>query len=169
MIEYRKGSLFDAPEGSLLVHAVNCQGVWGAGISKEFKARFPWAYDQYREDCIKRGILNKGTYSIYYGQSAEHLKDVIYAGYKEYSVGCLFTSSRFGNEKDSVDKILQNTLSSVSYLLLRLSHFSDTSKLEIHSNKFNSGLFGVPWAKTEKIVNTCLEYFPDQKWVVWEI
>jgi hypothetical protein len=34
MIKYHKMSLFDVPTGSVLVHAVNNQGVWGSGIAK---------------------------------------------------------------------------------------------------------------------------------------
>src|SRR5579859_6977248 len=51
VIEYRKGSLFEAPKGSYLVHACNTQGVWGSGIAVEFKKRFPGAFAHYNRHC----------------------------------------------------------------------------------------------------------------------
>mgnify|MGYP001583286173 CR=1 FL=1 len=82
---------------------------------------------------------------------------------KEHSICCLFTSQGYGSEKDSKEMILRATLASVSQMLLM------STMLVINSNKFNSGLFGVPWEDTEKILNFCLNYYPDQKWIVWEL
>lgn len=50
-IKYIKGSLFDAPEGYILTHACNAQGVWGSGIAKEFKKRKPLAFKNYNLFC----------------------------------------------------------------------------------------------------------------------
>ncbi|KAK4904538.1 ADP-ribose 1''-phosphate phosphatase, partial [Elasticomyces elasticus] len=33
------GSLFDSPDGSALIHACNCMGVWGSGIANDFRER----------------------------------------------------------------------------------------------------------------------------------
>lgn len=41
------GDIFDAPANTLIVHACNCQGSWGAGIAKAFKDRYPKAYMEY--------------------------------------------------------------------------------------------------------------------------
>ena len=51
MIQYKKMSLFDAPENSIITHACNAQGVWGSGIAKEFKKRYSNAFEVYYEHC----------------------------------------------------------------------------------------------------------------------
>ncbi|KAK2751073.1 ADP-ribose 1''-phosphate phosphatase [Myotisia sp. PD_48] len=48
-----KGDLFRAPPGAALIHACNCQGNWGKGIAKEFKERYPRAFQIYRSHCQK--------------------------------------------------------------------------------------------------------------------
>ncbi|PGG99706.1 ADP-ribose 1''-phosphate phosphatase [Blastomyces parvus] len=46
-----EGDLFDAPEGTALIHACNCQGSWGKGIAKAFKEKYPAAYQIFRAHC----------------------------------------------------------------------------------------------------------------------
>ncbi|EEQ89638.2 ADP-ribose 1''-phosphate phosphatase [Blastomyces dermatitidis] len=46
-----EGDLFDAPEGTALIHACNCQGSWGKGIAKVFREKFPAAYQIFRAHC----------------------------------------------------------------------------------------------------------------------
>ncbi|GAB1734231.1 hypothetical protein NU195Hw_g3462t1 [Hortaea werneckii] len=46
-----KGDIFAAPSNSLLIHACNCEGSWGAGIAKAFKTHYPSAYEVYHAHC----------------------------------------------------------------------------------------------------------------------
>ncbi|OAX78183.1 hypothetical protein ACJ72_07514 [Emergomyces africanus] len=46
-----QGDLFDAPEGAALIHACNCQGSWGKGVAKDFKDKYPAAYQIFRSHC----------------------------------------------------------------------------------------------------------------------
>lgn len=147
-VDHKYGNLFSVKEG-LLVHACNMQGVWGSGVAKVFKAIYPSAFASYKIDCLLRGKSLRGTCSIFEGIDA--------------SVGCLYTSFDYGPRKDSEELILQATIASVSNLLMK------ADGREIHSPKINSGLFGVEWLKTEKIINNLLAYFPGQKWTVWEL
>lgn len=128
MITYHKGSLFDAPEGSLLGHACNCKGVWGSGIAVDFKERFPEAFKVYEARCQKRGGVLVGT---------------------SYTIGrvvCLFTSDNYGPKVDHPDKIVQSTKEVASFL-------HNYAKItEIHIPKINSGKFKVPWHLTEKVL-----------------
>lgn len=149
-IKYVKGSLFDAPKGTILVHACNAQGVWGSGIAKEFKERFPTSYSLYSKHCKNSfelfGHSTLGFGSVY--------KD------REYYVGCLITSENYGKKVDSKQEILINTT-------LALSSISGYKSEKFASNKFNSGLFGVPWEETEVI----LKYFIKRHnldWTVYE-
>ena len=44
------GSIFDSP-ADILVHQVNCKGVMGAGLAKQFRVRYPEMYAMYRFNC----------------------------------------------------------------------------------------------------------------------
>lgn len=130
MIHYVKDDLFNAPAEHLLVHACNCQGVWGSGIAKEFKNRFPEAFKVYQYACCTRGRNVLGTAIVI-----------------DRKVGCLFTSRDYGARVDSQKSILTNTRSAVEALV------AQSAGLTIAMPKINSGLFNVPWKDTEAILN----------------
>ena len=50
MITYIEGDLFTCGIKAL-AHGCNCQGVMGAGIAAQFRARFPAMYERYRNLC----------------------------------------------------------------------------------------------------------------------
>jgi len=45
-----QGNIFDS-DCQALVNPVNCQGVMGKGLAKEFKKRFPYNFKEYKEAC----------------------------------------------------------------------------------------------------------------------
>lgn len=49
-ITYSTGSIFDSP-ANVLVCPVNCVGVMGKGLAKEFAKRWPKLEDRYKEYC----------------------------------------------------------------------------------------------------------------------
>jgi O-acetyl-ADP-ribose deacetylase (regulator of RNase III) len=53
MIEFVKNSIFESDCDTAWVNPVNCVGVMGAGLAKEFKLRFPDVYKRYKYDCSK--------------------------------------------------------------------------------------------------------------------
>lgn len=64
MIEYVKGDIFES--GCFVgVNTVNCKGVMGKGIAKEFKERYPEMFKQYKNDC-KHGFFKPGNIKVYY-------------------------------------------------------------------------------------------------------
>ncbi|MGH7974935.1 MAG: macro domain-containing protein [bacterium] len=150
-ITYKKGSLFDAPTGSILVHAVSTQSVWGSGIAKEFKARFPESFEFYKQFCEEEGERLLGV--------------IIYCPVENgYVVNNLVTSIDYGTKKDPKDKILEASRSALRFLL------EENPVLPIHSCKFNSGLFGVPWEETEKVLlEVMTETGYNKIWTVWEL
>lgn len=151
MIQYKKMSLFDAPKGSILVHSVNSKGVFGAGIAAEFKRLYPLAFRAYEADCR------------YYDYPSGH--GIIYNA-NEHFMGCLFTSDGYGSKIDNERIILKNTENALYNLLIRAN---DIKKTEIYSNKFNSGLFKVPWSKSEKLLIKALEKYPNINWTVCDL
>lgn len=46
----KQGNLFDS-DAPAIGHGVNCQGVMGAGIAKQFAERFPGMVERYRSAC----------------------------------------------------------------------------------------------------------------------
>ncbi|KAL1029109.1 macro domain-containing protein [Haemophilus influenzae] len=63
MIEFKKGNIFST-QCDVIVNAVNCVGVMGAGIALEFKIRFPEMFKKYKEFC-DNGSLDIGKLWIY--------------------------------------------------------------------------------------------------------
>lgn len=131
MIHYKKLNLFHAPRGNYLVHACNAQGVWGSGIAKRFRILYPKSYEYYHDHVKNRGVGNC----------------LICPTEKYQTVVCLITSNDYGNKVDNPASIVSATESALKDFMFR----RDKTK-EIWSNKFNSGLFNVPWSKTQKLI-----------------
>ena len=140
MIKYKQMSLFDAPEGSMLVHACNAQGVWGSGIAAEFKKRYPRSYKEYGEflDSQYTGV---GDTFLHSQENKRHVVSMI-------------TSWDYGKKVDCPAVILVNTVLALDDFVNCLTF---DNKKPIYSNKFNSGMFKVPWTDTEKILQVFVE------------
>lgn len=72
---------------------------------------------------------------------------------------CLFTSADYGQRADSTDKILENTRRALQDLKRKLQimkriyqNHDVPAPGELFACRFNSGLFGVPWAQTRQLV-----------------
>lgn len=144
------GDFFDAPPNTLLVHACNCEGSWGAGIAKAFKDNYPSAYEEYADHCDE-------YHHELLGQ-AQLISPVDYKKNNEVSkhfVGCLYTSRGKGRTKDSAKSILGASRPAMEDLLKKAKDWnekaaSDDDQIkEIRMCKINSGLFAVPWEKTK--------------------
>lgn len=147
MINYVKGDLFAlAPKGAFLAHACNCQGVWGSGIAKTFKDKFPKDYEEYRAWCHRPFTHALGTAFI-----------------TTNGIVCLHTSNYYGSAVSDPDDILVETFSAFCELEEKLPE-----NAVVYSNKFNSGLFNVPWEMTEYFLKCFLKRRPDVKWTVVE-
>jgi ADP-ribose 1''-phosphate phosphatase len=147
-VRHKTGSLFEAPTGSILVHACNSYGVWGSGIAVEFRKRFPKSHKEYRDYCEHHDSKVSGTTFL-----------------TSENVGCLITSGGFAKSLDERPAIIGNTILALKDLF---KAYLDTDvPIEIHSNRFNSGLFNVPWEHTETALKGVLLDFPKVTWIVW--
>src|SRR3989338_8817293 len=63
MIKFIQGDIFES-KSQTLVATVNCVGVMGKGLAKEFKERFPEMFKEYARVC-KRGELQQGKLFVY--------------------------------------------------------------------------------------------------------
>jgi len=147
-IVYRDGDMFQgAPEHAILAHACNGYGVWGGGIAAQFAQKYPDCNAMYTAICKANGRHGVGKSFIAEG---------------ERNVACMITSMGFGGNVDGVEEILVNTDTALDDLFDLVPPGA-----EIHSPKFNSGLFGVPWELSEYVLEKALETRPDITWVVW--
>lgn len=151
MLTYRKMSLFDAPSGSILVHACNALGIWGHGIAVEFKNRFPEAHYKHVEFCTQFRYSPERILGL--------AQFILPSSDCPYGIGNLIVSKGFSATKSSPKEILEYTSSALRDLCLKIVYtdYSKYGQWPVYSNKFNSGLFGVPWEESEKILKTALE------------
>lgn len=145
-IMYHRGDMFaHVPPGTVLVHACNTQGHWGAGIAKAFKQQYPQAYADHNKFCTKdhtkSNAVATGTAQLLAPRDGD----------KQHWIGCVFTSAKYGKGKDKPDQIVRNTANSMPMLLELISQVDD-KVTEIRMCKINSGKFGVPWEKTEEVL-----------------
>ena len=149
MIKYAKMSLFDAPKNSFIVHACNSEGVWGAGIAKEFAIQCPSQYVIYKKQASRIG---EAVFEIFHDHDAEphHVVNLITCSIEKYM-------------STSEEEILINTATALfDFLTFYVEHYP---KKPIYSNRFNSGIFNVPWEKTEKV----LKQLTDRYNVEWTV
>ncbi len=150
-IIYHQGDLFTAPEGSILFHACNTSGVWGAGIAVTFRERNPSSYESYQEYCEDEGP---------HGALG---KCVVLTG-DEDNVGCLMTSQLTQGIFDSPEQITKHTDMSLDFLRWQVKKFDELQGAEFHMPKINQGIFRVPWEDTESV----LKNHSDMTFHVWE-
>jgi len=148
-LSYHKGDIFVAPPHTLLIHACNTQGHWGAGIAKAFKTLYPKAYTAHHNFCAKQH--NPKTRPVPTGTA--QLLAPVDSG-TDHWIGCVFTSAKYGKAKDKPDVIVKNTAASMRMLLelVRIAGGEGDGVKQIRMCKINSGKFGVPWEKTEEVL-----------------
>ncbi|KGO74883.1 Appr-1-p processing [Penicillium italicum] len=177
-IQETPGDLFDAPNGAALIHACNCQGVWGAGIARAFRERYPAAYEIYRNHCIiyrdhpvtKRIIDLRvadpqpsvvvhrplGTALLIPPQQSDFILHC-----RRHWIICLFTSDKYGLRVDSEDMIVNSTFAALQDLSRQLQVLSQQASetgnerpQSLYSSRFCTGLFNVPWERITELINT---------------
>jgi ADP-ribose 1''-phosphate phosphatase len=138
------GDIFDAPDDTVIIHACNCVGSWGAGIAAAFRTRYPKAFEIYKDHCktynpdqlIQRALLIPPKDSK-----------------QKHWVGCLFSSKRYGRGKDSPQQILDATAPSMLDLVEQMSEAGEEIR-EIRICQINSGLFAVPWEHSRAVIES---------------
>ncbi|EPS42240.1 hypothetical protein H072_3787 [Dactylellina haptotyla CBS 200.50] len=142
------GDIFAAPANSVLVHACNCVGSWGAGIALAFKQKYPAAYEVYRSHCESRsnpaGLL--GTTLLIEPQLTDPGK---------HWIACLFASARYGKRVDTPDMILEATDAAFEHMVNQVANVEKGGREigALHACKINSGRFGVDWERSREVLN----------------
>ncbi|KAF2249306.1 hypothetical protein BU26DRAFT_519424 [Trematosphaeria pertusa] len=153
-LTYHEGDIFGAPDNTVLIHACNTQGSWGAGIAAAFRTKYPQAYKAYRNHCLaqhdpKTDPVRTGTCLLIppcetNPKTAKHW------------IGCLFTSAKYGKAKDKPAVILRNTAPAMRDLMRQVSEAREQDEDQpvesFRMCKINSARFGVPWERTEEVL-----------------
>jgi ADP-ribose 1''-phosphate phosphatase len=154
-ITHHTGDIFaSAPPGTLLIHACNTRGVWGAGIAKAFKTSYPAAHAVHKDYCTKTPFTKTnpvptGTAQLIAPQDQDG---------QGHWIGCLFTSAGYGKKKDSEENILRSTSRAVEELLEQVKNvegeIGEIGEIgEVRMCRINSGKFGVEWERTEEVLS----------------
>lgn len=153
-IIHRTGSVISgSTPGSVLVHSCNGQGIWGAGVAKAIGAAFPEALEHYVMACHFATWRDlRGTAFI--------------STCEDRYVASLLVSQYFGRLKDSPIAILGATTLALVDLFTLESWGRRGMPREFHSPRFNAGLFGVPWERTEAILAPFVES-SGVTWTAW--
>lgn len=150
-IRYKSGDLFKgSSKGSILVHSVNCCGVWGSGVAKTFKELFPKSFNEY--ECYSSRTNSQDLLGSSFICSKEN----------DFYVGCLFASKGFGKTLDPKESILENTEKAFRELLSNLNTEVYKDITTIAMPKINSGLFRTPWEETEEVLLKVLTEFKEK-------
>jgi ADP-ribose 1''-phosphate phosphatase len=138
-------NIFAAPDNTVLIHACNTKGSWGAGIAVAFKTFCPHAYEVYHTHCLSTPVQT-GTCLLIPPCESD-------AGPKHW-IACLFTSAAYGKKKDAPEEILRNTETAVRDLLVQvqLARGRDEMIAGLRMCRINSGRFGVEWERTEAVL-----------------
>lgn len=157
-ISHLSTSLFASPPNTVLCHATNAQGTWGAGIAAAFKTHYPSAFKLYFAHCKKWPPATfLGTTLLVPPQLKSPSKSESEA---KHWIGCLFTSEKKGKGKGSKESILEATGEAVADLMRKVGDVNDDVDAEagddgivgVRMCKINSGLFGVPWEASKAVI-----------------
>lgn len=147
-----KGDIFAAPENTVLIHACNTQGSWGAGIAAAFRDRYPEAYKVYRDHCIR--THDPKTSPVPTATCLLIPPCETKSSARKHWIGCLFTSAKYGRGKDKPSVILANTGPAMEDLLEQVKEKEGDGKTVagLRMCKINSARFGVPWQRTVEVL-----------------
>ncbi|KAH8692240.1 putative phosphatase [Talaromyces proteolyticus] len=172
-----EGDLFDAPDGAVLIHACNCLGSWGGGIAKAFQAKYPAAYEIYKEHCrdLRQSSRSQtlihpdtgeeqdvrfplGTALIIPPQKEDYESDT---PAKKHWIVCLFTSYAYGRSVSPPHIVLANSVHALRDMKRQLEEIHRQGKAEwdgkLHTCRFNSGLFRVRWEDSKAVLEKELD------------
>lgn len=143
MITYHTGSIFDS-DAEALVCPVNCVGVMGAGLAKEFRLRFPNNYRAYLHHCARIGMVPGEVYLVRQPDGPVSVYNV----------------ATKGDWRDP------SRLRSVWWGLLDLARKVRHQSVAVP--KLGCGLGGLQWSDVRPLAVHALESRPDVDWRVYE-
>ena len=147
MIEYVTGNIFDSGCFAA-INPVNCVGVMGAGLAKQFKERYPEMFKKYKEECGSKR-MHLGQNYIWTNPTSFYSNRTNYNEFAE--IICMPTKNHW---KDSSD---------LSWIILALKNLRDyitinySPSCSIAIPKIGCGLGGLNWeTQVKPEIEKCL-------------
>lgn len=155
MIQIKSGNIFDS-EAQVLVCPVNCVGVMGAGLAKQFAERIPGLFEDYKRACYHSVIAIPGDMYVFDFYDS-HIQPVM----------CVATKShwRVESTRQGVERCLQNMSHWIFKMtnidgIFRLNKFTRNEKItSLAMPKIGCGLGGLSWEVVKPLAYKYLEPF----------
>lgn len=152
MIE-RRGNIFTTDAG-YIGHGVNCRGVMGAGIARQFRATFGEDYyNKYFLDC-QMGVLEPGKVTTY-ETKLNHLDVTVFN----------LASQKVPGANAKYPWLFSS--------LYRAAVFADTpNRIKTYAwtiaiPEIGCGIGGLEWRKVKRVINTVEYLVPNIEFEVW--
>lgn len=149
---YRKGNLLNHVSGGVIMHGCNAQGVMGSGFAKEFKAKYPEAFQAYKSEIA--------DHSLEFGQTSWC---ILYPG--------LYLASSITQNTYGIDGSRYVSYDAIDLCIKEVIIFAQNKYCNINIPKIGAGLGGGSWDIISKIieVNGQKLNFAHDKIIVWEL
>lgn len=149
MIHLMQTSIWEPPRTAALVVPVNCRGVMGAGMAKEFAQRFPAMADAYRLSCKQYNERGGGM----------HPGEVLPLPVPGGAVLFAFTKDDWRNPSEFL--AIQACIMGV-YRTVRKQKLTS-----VKVPALGCGLGGLLWADVLPLMETAFETLPTVDWYIY--
>ncbi len=147
MLEIVRGDIFESG-AQALVNPVNCVGVMGKGLAKEFKKRFPDNYKFYQDNC-KFKVMRLGmslVYPIMYDESTKYVVN--------------FPTKYHWRDSSKIEYIEEGLIDLIE--TVRVFQI-----ISIAIPALGCGLGGLPWTQVRGTICAAMVDLPDAKVMVY--
>lgn len=152
MIE-RKGDIFTTDAG-YIGHGVNCRGVMGAGIAKQFRQVFGEDYyEEYALQC-RMGVLEPGKMT-HYESSLNGFGVIVFN----------LASQRVPGANAKYPWLFESLYCAATFAATpaRMSAYAGTIAIP----EIGCGIGGLVWPKVKRVIETVEYIVPDMEFEVW--
>lgn len=152
---FKKGDIF-AEKFDIIINPCNCVGIAGAGLSLEFRVKYPKNYDQYKIDC-NDGKYKPGNIYLYYDEYGK------YKGQGQWIIN--FTTKDHWKNPSKIEWIKSGLIQLHDYLQNNIEKPPETigPMYYIGIPALGSGLGKLPWIDVKLLIEKYLGDLP------WEI
>lgn len=151
MIRYVNGSIFDSG-ADILVCPVNCVGVMGAGLAREFAKRFPGIERQYKSICCTGWIRDYRTLIVQPVQEAS-----------EPSQWVALLATKDDWRDPSQPMLVYSGLAALAERLLTFEKVNASVAIPA----LGCGLGGLDWACVKPMIEGFCNAFPERQFFVY--
>lgn len=155
MIVYKTGNILD-DDADWIVNPVNCNGVMGKGLAKQFKEKYPKYFEDYKTHCFN-GNIQLGDYFVHWDKM----------GYSERKIISFPTKGHWRDNSDL--NHIKQTLDVMAKHLRDLYDKEDDVWFDyvksewksIAFPKIGTGLGGLDWDDVHELLKEFAEKVPE--------